>query len=81
MKIYTITHVEVFDFEESIETKAYTDRLLAEAMFAAMKSKARENDENDGWHIESDDDNYYESYTDGSYAENHCVIKLEEHEI
>ena len=81
MKIYTITFVQVVDFEESIETKAYTDRLLAEAMFASMKSKCRENDENDGWYIGSDDDNSYESYEEFHYAESHCVIKLEEHEV
>ena len=81
MKIYTITCVIAVDFNEEIDTKVFADKETAQAEFDRQRNDSRKCDNRDGWHIESDEDNYYESYTDGSYAENHCVIKLEEHEV
>ena len=79
MKVYIVSVEAVTDFEPDGSIKVFASRKDAEENFE-LEVRAAIIDAGESWEVESGDD-YYVTYDDGYYAENHISVRLLEEEV
>lgn len=83
MKVFIVNYDACFDGEKYTDQKAYEDKAEAlAAAKAAWEELCKQNDDFDGWEIDTDEETgYFEAYEEGWYDDNHVCIDVGSKEL
>lgn len=83
MKVYVLTVEQVCDCEvfDNDYPRAFGSLDKAKAVFRSFVDDEIQFVERDGWIIDIDDEDEFEAYADGDYADNHTLAVIHELDV
>lgn len=80
MKVFVFIMVECVDGDDTVMSYVYSSKEKAKEHFDKAVKEAKEYAKEHGWEFE-EDEQYFSSYPEGYYSENHSHGQILEHEV